>query len=151
MLPIRFSLSSVLLGIAFIAVILAAYCRGNYLLGMGVGITYAIVASLIVLLAVRALRQTPVPKMRIALLVLFAVPVGFALAFPAHINPDVQVFINKQTVDRNARSELTAIFATDPAFSDFGISTTHLKCINVEVHGSVPTKEGANSVRNWAA
>lgn len=122
---------------AFIALVLAAFSRGNYLLGTGVGITYAVVALMIILLITRAIRETPVPKLRLAFLVLFSIPVCLAFAFPTYINSDVQIFVDKQTDDRDARNELNAIFAEDPAFSNLSISTTHLKIVNVEIYGTV--------------
>ena len=125
---------------AFIAFVLAAFSRGNHLLGTGAGITYAVVALMIMTLFARPVRTTPVPRFRIAILVLFSIPVCLAFAFPTHINSDLQNAVDKQTEDRVARSELHAIFSVDPAFSDLSISTAHSKIVNVEIYGTVPEK-----------
>jgi hypothetical protein len=137
---LRFSLLTLLIGMAFIAFLLAAFSRGNYLLSTGAGITYAVIALMIIVLFTRAMRETPVPKILIAYLILFSVPVCLAFAFPTYINSDVQIFVDRQSEDRVARAELHAVFAEDPAFSDLSISTTHLKVVNVEISGTVPSK-----------
>ncbi len=137
---LQFSPSSLLIGMAFIAFTLAAFSRGNYLLGTGAGVTYAVIALMIIMLFTRAMRESPVPNIRIAFLILFSVPVCLAFAFPTYINSNVQVFVDQQSEDRAARAELRAVFAEDPAFSDLSISTTHLKVVCVEISGTVPVK-----------
>lgn len=132
---------------AFIAFLLAAFSRGNDLLGASADITYAVVALMIAALFARALRVTPVPRFRIAFLILFSIPVCVAFAFPTYINSDVQIFVDKQAEDRAARSELASVFAEDPAFSDLSISTTHLKIVNVEIYGTVPAKADRDSLQ----
>ena len=132
----------------FVAYILAAYCRGNHLLGSEVGISYAVVATLITILILRALSQSPLPTFRLVFLALFAIPVSLAFAFPTYLNSDVQHFVNKQTTDRNARGELATLFASDSAFRNLGVSTTHLKVVNVEIHGTVPTKPDLDRLRS---
>lgn len=137
---LRFTTSSLLIAVFFIAYILAAYCRGSYLLGVGVGVMYGIVATLITFLFYRALSQSPLLKLRIWLLAMFTFPISMAFAFPMHLNSDIQYSVDKQTTDRNARTELARIFAGDPAFTGLRVSTTHLKAVNVQIDGSVPTK-----------
>ena len=144
---LRFSLLSLLIGMAFVALVLAAYSRGIYLLGTNAGIAYAAVALMIFGLFASAIKETPVPKYRLLLLTLFSIPVCFAFAFPTYINSDVQIFVDKQTEDRVARKELQVVFAEDPAFSDLSISTTHLKIVNVEIYGTVPNKTDLDRVQ----
>jgi hypothetical protein len=146
--PFQFTTASMLLAISFIAFILAAYCRGAYLLGQGAGLTYAVVASLITVLFCRTLYRSPLPKLRLVVLVLFTIPVSLAFAFPTYVNPDVQHFVNKETTDRNARRELATLFASDSAFRELGVSTTHLKVVNVEIYGAVPTKSDLERLRS---
>lgn len=62
------------------------------------------------------------------------------LADPAAVSPDLQVFIDKQATDRAVRRELAVVFATDPAYADLVVSTTHLKTVLVTVHGSVSSR-----------
>ena len=145
--PLRFSLSSLLIAMTFIAVVIAAFSRGNYLLGTGVGIIYAVVATMVLMMIAREFRETPLPKLRLVFLVLIAIPVCLAFAFPAYINSDIQIFVDKQADDRDARNELHAIFATDPGFSDLSISTTHLKIVNVEIYGTVPSKNDLDRIK----
>jgi len=83
--------------------------------------------------------------------VLFALPVGYAMAFPASVNPDVQVFIDKQATDRRARAELAAVFASDPAYRDLSVSSIHLKVVNVTVHGSLSTRADLQRLRSQIA
>ncbi len=135
-------------GMAGVAFVMGAYLRGNYLLGIDVGIWYAAVALMMVGLFARVLWQTPVSKIKLALLVLFTIPVCFGFAFPAFINPDVQVFVSRHKQDRVVRSELRAVFGEDPAFSSLSISTTQLKILNVEISGSVPRRADLTRLRH---
>jgi hypothetical protein len=137
---IRFSLTAMLLAVALLAVIIAAFVRGNQLLGVGVGVIYAIVALMMALITIRALLQRPLPKIRIAVHALFAIPVAFAFAFPASINPDVQIFVDKLALERTARSELAVVFNSDSAFASVYVSVVQFKCVNVNISGSVQTK-----------
>ena len=137
-----------LIAVFFVAFILAAYCRGNYLLGQGVGITYSIVATMISILLFRTIFQSPLPRIRLIALVLFTIPVSLAFAFPAFVNPNVQHFVNKEALDRNARSELATLFDANPAFRDLGVTTTHLKVVNIEIHGAVSTKSELDQLRS---
>ncbi|MBM4077864.1 MAG: hypothetical protein FJ267_19720, partial [Planctomycetes bacterium] len=143
----QFTTASMLLAIFFIAFIIAAYCRGDYLLGQRAGFTYAVVASLITFLFYSALSQSPLPKSRLVVLVLFTVPVSLVFAFPTYIKPDLQYSVNKEARARNARRELASVFANDSAFRELGVSITHLKVVNVEIHGTVPTKSDLERLR----
>lgn len=142
----QFSTKSLLVGVFFVAYILAAYGRGNYLLGAG--IMYAIIAALIALLFLRTLLQSPLPKFRFAFLVLFATLVSLAFAFPMYLNPDVQYFVNDRATERNARNELAMVFAGDAAFRDLAVSTTRRKIVNVEIRGTVPTTSALNRLQS---
>lgn len=44
--------------------------------------------------------------------------------------------------------ELATLFANDSTFREIGVSTTHLKVVNVEIHGSVPTKSDLERLRS---
>lgn len=144
----QFTTASLVLAIFFISFILAAYCRGDHLLGQSAGVTYAIVASLITMLFFRELSQSPLPKIRLLVLVLFTIPVSLAFAFPTYVNPDVQHFVNKETVDRRARRQLAMLFENDTAFRELGVSTTHLKVVCVEIHGTIPTESDLDRLRS---
>lgn len=145
---LKFTIRSLLLAVFFLAYILAGYCRGNDLLGRGFGFKYAIVASLLTVLILRALSQTPLPKLRLVLLLLFSIPVSLAFAFPTYVNPDFQHFVSKARIDRDARRELATLFASDPAYLDLGVSTTHSKIVSVEIYGSVQTKSDLDRLRS---
>jgi hypothetical protein len=116
----------------------SAFLRGSYLLGFGCGMIYvAITVGLLWLLA-RSVVLTERPSLvRAAAITALSLPVAFAMAYPASINPDVQHFINKHATDRAARKELIALFASDPAYSELSISTAHLKVVNITIRGSL--------------
>jgi hypothetical protein len=118
---------------------------------MRAGIMYAVIATSIALLFVRRLSQTPLRRLHVCLLSAFAIPVSLALAFPVSLNSDNQYFVNKQTEDRNARRELTKLFATDPAFRDIRVTTSYLKLLDVGIHSSVPTKPDLERLRTRLA
>ena len=134
----RYSLKKLLAITLLLCYVLAAYNRGVYL--FGAGIPYAFVALLVAFLFVRTLWRTPLPRVQLCLLTLFAIPVSVAFAFPALINPDYQHFIDQQATDRQARQELATLFASDPALSNLSVSTAQLKVVNVTIQGSVPTE-----------
>lgn len=136
----RFSLLSLLLAMASLAIVLAAFSRGNYLFGARAGITYATVALALLAMLSRAIRETPVPRLRLAFLALFSMVTCFGFAFPAYINPSVYSIVRKQADARLARQELRAVFAEDPAYAELTVQTTPLKIVNVDINGAVPSK-----------
>lgn len=148
---LRFTIRTMLAAVFFVCYILAAFVRGRYLLGTGAGLLYAFVAILVSFLFVRTLSQSPVPRPRLWLLVMFAVPVSLAFAFPHYLKWDVQYLVDIQTTDRNARRELAALFASDPAFSDLGASTTYRKVICVEISGELPARADLNRLHDRLA
>lgn len=146
------SIARALFATAGIAAIVVAFLRGNYLLGLGCGGLYAAIAAAIVWLFVRS--RTPVggvSVVRAGFVAAFALPVGYAMAFPASLNPDMQVFIDKQATDRRARVELAAVFASDAAFRDLSVSSVHLKVVNITVHGSLGSRTDLERLRSLIA
>lgn len=138
-------LAIALVGIALMTV---AFLRGNYLLGFRCGIIYALVAAAIVWLFAQSFtRKGKASRIQMISVVILAVPVGYAMAFPATINSDVQYFIDDQATDRTVRAELKHVFESDAAFADLSISTTHLKVVNVAIYGALPTRDDFRRLR----
>ncbi len=132
-----------------IVVVVGAYLRGEYLLGVGCGIAYAAITLALVWLVSQA--RTPagrVSVIRVLFMMLFVLPVGYAMAFPASLNSDVQVFINKQATERRARAELAAVFASDPAYRDLSVSSVHLKVVNLTIRGSLGARADLERLRS---
>ncbi len=125
----------VLATIASVALCVAAFLRGNYLLGPGCGCAYAAVS--LGFLFLLAGSRTAV---RAAVVTVLSLAAGLVMAWPASINPDVQHGIDKQAVDRVARTELAAVFGSDEAYRDLAISSVHLKVVNITVRGSLGTR-----------
>ncbi|QDU58586.1 hypothetical protein Pan181_48250 [Aeoliella mucimassa] len=136
----QFSMKKMLVVVFLCAYVLAAYSRGNYLHGSGGATLYVFVALLMTLLFARAVWRKPVERVWLVLLTVFAIPVSLAFAYPALINPQCQYFIDQQATEHQARQELAALFADDPAFSNLGVSTVQVKGVNVMITGSVPTE-----------
>jgi hypothetical protein len=137
---------------AAVAGVVVAFLRGNYLLGIGCGILYAIIA--IVLFWLFARSRTPagsVSVVRVGLMAVLALPVGYVMAFPASVNPDVQVFIDLQATDRRARAELSAVFASDPSNRDLSVSSVHRKVVNLTIRGSLATRTDLDRLRDRLA
>jgi len=127
---------------------LAAFLRGDHLLGIGCGVMYATVT--IALFWLLALSRSSVGSMsitRVVFLLLFALPVGYAMAFPAAINPDVQFFIDKQSIDRRMRAELAKVFASDLAYRTLTFTSFQGKDVTITVRGSVSTRATLNRLR----
>ena len=131
----------------FIAIMLAAYSRGNYLLGVIHGLVYAMVAACAAAILWGMISQSPVPKLRLSLLILIVIPIALIFAFPTYFNPQLQHFVDKQATARNARAELNKLFGSDPAFSDLGVLTIKLKAVGIEIYGSVPIKSDLDRLR----
>lgn len=146
--PFRFSIRTMLLALFFLSYVLAAYTRGDYLLGRGAGVMYAVVASVLAVLFYRALSDNRTSKLTFGVLIVVTVLASAAFAFPSYLNPDMQHFVNAQAEERNARQELAELLASDPAFSDLGVTMTQLKILNVEIQGSVPTDSDLERLRS---
>ncbi len=133
---------------AGVALCVAAFLRGNFLFGLEWGVLYVLVALGLLCLLARC--RTPAGRLsppRVAVVGALAVAVGLAMAWPTAVNPDVQVFIDKQAVDRAARSELAAVFATDAAYESLWVSSVHVKAVNVTVRGSLGTRAELDRLR----
>ncbi|HEY1189355.1 MAG TPA: hypothetical protein VGE74_17005 [Gemmata sp.] len=142
-------IARLLLAAVVIAAVVAAFLRGHHLLGVGCGVGYA--ATSVALAGLAARSRTPTGRVsaaRVVFLALFALPVGYAMAFPASLNPDVQVFIDKQATDRRAREELAAVFGPAPVYRDLSVSSAHLKVVNITVAGSVGTRADLERLRS---
>ena len=133
----------VLLGTAGVAMCIAAFLRGNHLLGLWCGVIY--VALTLGLLWLFTRSRT---FMRAATLAALSLAAGFVMAWPGSINSGVQIFIDKQAVDRTARAELAAVFASDPAYRDLSVSSAHLKVVNVTVQGALGTRADLDRLRS---
>lgn len=135
-----------------LVLIAAAFLRGDHLLGFVNGLLYAGVAAGLLWFLAQSLILTEKPSLvRAAVIVALSIPLGFVLADPASINPDVQHFIDKQATDRAARAELAAVFASDPAYRSLSISTTHLKVVNVTIRGSLDDRPDLDRLRERLA
>lgn len=139
-------LCSFLAKVASVALCVAAFLRGNYLLGPSCGVTYAAISVGLLWLLVGS--RTPVRGAAVAVLSLAA---GGMMAFPASINPSMQYFIDKQAADRVARTELAAVFGSDPAFRELSTSSVQLKVVNVTIRGSLDTRSDLNRLRSRIA
>lgn len=121
------------------ALIALAFLRGNYLLGFGYGVAYAMLTAGLVWLLARSLTFSKKPSAGRAIAVtILSIPIAYVMAYPTLINSDFHFFIADQATDRAARAELWAIFTTDPAFANLSLSTTHLKVVNITIYGSLP-------------
>lgn len=133
----QFTIRSMLIVTCLIAFIMASYCRGDYLLGKGAGVMYAVVASLISLLLLRNLWKSPLPGRRLLVLCLFVIPVSTVFAFPTYFNPDLQIAVDAEKIERKLRMELGALFANDPAFEELEVAIEYRRGFSVEVSGAV--------------
>ncbi len=129
-----------------------AYLRGNYLLGFNYGLAYAFIAVGLVWMSMGSFAFAKKPSwVRAVAIGVLSIPIGYVMAFPASINRDIQVFIDKQADDRTARAELRNVFASDAAFANLSISTVHLKVVNVTISGSFPDRAALDRLRNRIA
>lgn len=128
--------------------VVVAYLWGDDLFGFEGGIAYVAVAAGILSLFARSFATPGKPSLvRAAVIAALAVPVGFALASPASINPDVRHVIEQQAIDRAARAELAAVFASDPAFGDLSASTQQLKVVWVTIRRTLGARADLDRLR----
>jgi hypothetical protein len=138
-----------LVAFAGLAVVIGAFLRGEHLLGLSCGFAYSAVAMAFLWFLVRCQSDDGrISFVRAGVVLLVALPVASALAFPAAVNPDVQVFIDKQALDRLARKELAAVFASDAAFDSLSVSSEHLKAVNITVLGELKSDADLKRVRS---
>lgn len=143
-------LTRIFVSVAAMAMLIIAFLRGNFLLGLDGGTAYVVVVAGLLSLFVNSLRrQQRAARLQQMILALLVIPIGFVLAFPAWINPEIQVFINKQSIDRNVRQELNRVFDSDPAFTELSVDTTHLKVVNVTISGSLPTNDDSKRLLKY--
>lgn len=116
---------------------IAAFARGNYLLGQVAGIAYALVAFAIAIFVTSELSQRAEAKRHRTFCIAAMVLVSLALSFPAFISSDIQLSLEKQAIDRATRADLKSLFASDPEYSDLSLKTRHLKLVVVTVSGVV--------------
>ncbi len=125
-----------------ITLVVIAFLRGNYLLGIETGAAYALVAA-----GILALLTQENSRWIVALLAVLSVPVAIVMAYPAWFSPDLQHFIDKQATARAVRESLHQVFDSDPAFADLSVSTVHLKVVHFTIHGSLHTKADFERLR----
>ena len=131
-----------------LALIAAAFLRGNHLLGFSVGIFYALVAGVFCWFCGQSyMREGRLTLTGMVAMAFILLVIGFVMAFPAAVNPDVQHFIDDQATDRTARAELKRVFGSDPAFRRLSISTIHLKVVNVTIYGALPSRRDLDRLR----
>ncbi len=137
---------------AGVALVVLAFLRGNYLLGLRYGVACAaIVVAILWLLARSRTARGSVAFVRAGFVLACAVPLGYAIAFPASLNSDVQVFIDDQATNRMVRHELAAVFACDPAYRELSVSSVRLKSVIFTVHGSLGTRADLERLRHRIA
>lgn len=129
-----------------------AFLRGNYLLGVAGGLTYAVVTACLVWLFARYLTHAGRPSpLRVIALFALSLPLILVLAYPTSVSPDLQHFIDKQATDRAARRELAVVFSSDPSYGDLSVSTTHLKVVNVAIRGTLASRTDLSQLRGLIA
>lgn len=74
-----------------ITLVIVAFLRGYYLLGIETGAAYALVAA-----GILALLTQENSRWIVALLAVLSIPVAIVMAYPAWFSPDLQHFIDKQ-------------------------------------------------------
>lgn len=135
-----------------LVLISAAFLRGSFLLGVEYGIICVLITIGLLWLFLRTFKRGEKASLvRVVAIVIFSVPIGFAMAFPASIDSDVQFSIDQQTTDRAARAELTRVFSNDPAFAGLSISIEHLKVVNVTISGELPRHADLERLRGRIA
>lgn len=132
-----------------VVVVIITFLWGDYLLGLDCGMVYAAIALALLCLVARS--RTPAghwSPVQLGIITALSVTVGYAMAYPASFAPSLQGFIYQQATDRAVRSELAMVFASDPAYRDFSVSSKRSKLLSVTIRGSLETRAGFNRLRS---
>lgn len=124
----------------------AAYLRGSFLLGVFTGAIYAAVALAISVLVIRAISNLPASKYHLVLVLLFAIPVSMAFAFPHVINPELQGFVHDHAVERLASTELDDLSRSD-LFRNVDYNVFRSKVVVVSIKGEVASQQDLDLLR----
>ena len=128
---------------------MAAFWRGNQLLGVTCGVSYVLMTIALIWLLARSLSfREGGSVFRVAVALLLATSVGFCMTFPSSVNWRVQYAIEQHAIDRNAKRELATLFGTDHAFQGLSVSSVQLKLVNLSVHGSLATRADFDRLRS---
>lgn len=130
-------------GAAGVALCVAAYLRGDFLFGPGAGVYYAAVVLGLLWLFARS-RSTA----RAAVVAALSLAVAFALTWPAAINPNVSLVMERIAERRAIQAELAAVLESDAAYSKLTASFVQTKIVNIKVNGPLSTRSPFDRLRS---
>ena len=128
---------------------IAAFCRGYFLLGVGAGVIFGLLAACPAYLIGRVCVAPG--RLRVSQ-ALFAALLGLSvlifLANPALFNSDFAYFIEGHQSERATQSEVAAILGSDPRFSALSFTCRWRKCVVLDIKGSVQSERDLLDVRS---
>jgi len=144
---LQFGTKTMLGAVFIVGTMLTAYSRGHYLLGWQVGAFYSLFTFLLLTQGTRYFFQSPLPKLRIAILAITCIPLACVMAFPSYFVPNAGYLINDHRTDQDGRTELAAVFASDPAFKQIQVTTFRTRIVGFKISGKIPTKNDLKRLR----
>ena len=138
-----------LFGLAAAAVAVAAFLRGNYLLGLGWGILYGCIT--LALFSLLARSRTPAGSVA-RWGSWWLLPCRRVCDGVPGVHQPGRADLHQQAGDRpRGAGELAGVFASDPAYRDLSVSSVHVKVVNIRVHGSLGTRSDLDRLRSRIA
>lgn len=131
------------------SLVLAAFARGYFLLGVFVGFMFASAAAATLFVIIREFRVTQrFPLVRQSVAIVFGLAVFSLLAMPTWLNPDLRTFIEGHQSEQATRSQMRSVLLSDPRFSTLEFDCRFRKCIILNVRGSVKSEKDLLDLRD---
>ena len=138
-----------LAAIACLCLVLGAFFRGHFLLGVPAGVAFALVslATMIVLIRVVSSKHR-FYGLRVLVASILTLGVFTILVMPAQFSRDLGHFIDGHQLERSTRSHLKSIFSDDPRFAKLNFDCDYRKCIVVSVDGTIESEDSLLELRS---
>lgn len=143
----RFTLTTLLTIVFLICFVFAAFDRGDYLFGRGVGVLYTIFAFVISWLVLHSMLSQPFSRSNLTMVVFVSSVFSLACAFPTVWAPNSKYFIDKQHYLRSGRVQIEKILAEDPIYENLDISV-YKKHNRISVEGTVDKLSVVNDLKS---
>lgn len=145
----RDSITQMLVAIASACLVIGAFLRGHFLLGIVAGVAFALIASATIFVLIRvAFTKRKFHKLRIAFASILSLGVFSILSMLDRFNSDLTSIIEGHQLQRTACSNLNSIFSSDSRFADLDFECGYRKCIIVTVDGSIQSQADLLELRD---
>jgi hypothetical protein len=145
----RFSVTQMLIGVGCFGLVLGAFTRGNYLMGISAGIAFVSLALATIFVLIRVVpTKRRFNGSRVVLASIFALFVVAFLTMPAQFSVHFHHVSNRHQIERTTWSQLNSILSNDPRFAKLKFDFSRAKGFFVTVEGSIQSENDLLELRN---